>query len=250
MGPSALRAIDWDAPWFAPWRERGERVARAVDPGGLALHAALGAEQPAPVRFVPQTTLPPGIAYEQFIADTGQCPTREGLHDFFNGLCWLHFPATKRRLNALQAAEIAARGIGAVRGPVRDAVTVFDENAALLQAPETLWQALLAREWRRLFVELRDLWAHARLLVFGHAALEKLVHPRKDITVHVLRLPMPLDGAAAALDAALAAALQPAHLAEKPFTPLPVLGIPGWFHGNGDFSFYDDATVFRPRRAH
>jgi hypothetical protein len=26
---------------------------------------------------------------------------------------------------------------------------------------------------------------------------------------------------------------------------LPVLGVPGWCPGNEDFSFYDDALVFR-----
>ena len=32
------------------------------------------------------------------------------------------------------------------------------------------------------------------------------------------------------------------------FTPLPLLGIPGWWPENGELSFYDDAQVFRPRR--
>ena len=36
---------------------------------------------------------------------------------------------------------------------------------------------------------------------------------------------------------------------EKLFTPLPLLGIPGWCAGNADVCFYDDAQVFRPRRA-
>jgi hypothetical protein len=35
-------------------------------------------------------------------------------------------------------------------------------------------------------------------------------------------------------------------LREKPFTPLPVLGIPGWCQENEDVSFYDDPRVFRP----
>jgi len=39
-----------------------------------------------------------------------------------------------------------------------------------------------------------------------------------------------------------------AWLAGKPFTPLPVLGVPGWWAGNENFSFYDDSLVFRPRK--
>ena len=31
-------------------------------------------------------------------------------------------------------------------------------------------------------------------------------------------------------------------------TPLPVLGVPGWWPENENFSFYDDSFVFRPRR--
>ena len=200
------------------------------------------------MRFVPQAALPEGQAYEDFIFSTRQVPTREGLHDFFNGLCWRVFPRAKARLNALQAAEIAARGVGAVRGPVRDAITVFDENGALLQAPPALWEALLARQWQRLFVDLRPLWGQARLVVFGHALLEKLVAPRKDMTAHVWRVDAPLAGDLAAADAWLAGALSADALAAKPFTPLPVLGVPGWWPANEDPAFYDDTRVFRPAR--
>ena len=52
---------------------------------------------------------------------------------------------------------------------------MFDENAALLLARPLLWEALMARDWQRLFVNLRPLWLQARLVLFGHALLEKLV---------------------------------------------------------------------------
>ncbi len=58
-------------------------------------------------RFVPQESLPEGTAYEEFISATGNVPTRDNLHDFFNGLVWQTFPLIKRELNALQAAQIA-----------------------------------------------------------------------------------------------------------------------------------------------
>ena len=67
----------------------------------------------------------------------------DNLHDFFNGLCWLRFPQAKSRLNAIQAGEIARDGVGKQRGAVRDAATLFDENGALLHAPEAIWQALI-----------------------------------------------------------------------------------------------------------
>jgi Protein of unknown function (DUF3025) len=242
-------APDWSEPWFAPVAANGHASQTWLD-AGRALPQTLSALPDCPVRFVPQTALPPGTAYEQFIFDTGCVPTRENLHDFFNGLCWLRFPMTKRRLNQLQAAEIATAGVREVRGPVRDALTLFDENAALLQAPDPLWDALTERDWHRLFVTLRPLWGQARLVLFGHALLEKLVTPYKSITAHVLREPVPMALAddLAAWDAWLADGLSAPLLATKPFTPLPVLGVPGWWPANDDPAYYADAGVFRPRR--
>jgi hypothetical protein len=163
----------------------------------------------------------------------------------FNGLCWLRFPETKRCLNALQAAQIARSGVQPLRGAVRDALTVFDENAALLSAPQPLWEALQARQWDRLFVELRPLWRQARLVLFGHALLEKLTYPRKSITAHVYRAPAP-EGSLNGLDHWAAGALRQADLTAKIFLPLPVLGVPGWWTQNEALSFYDDQLVFRP----
>ncbi len=244
---SGLSALDWRAPWYAPWSETGRAVAARVAQG-LTAHEALNRQEGShAVRFVPQDALPEGAAYERFVFERRECPTREGLHDFFNGLCWLRFPCAKRRLNELQADQIALRGVGGVRGPVRDAITVFDENGALLDAPAPLWEALVARQWRRLFVDLRPLWDQARVVLFGHALLEKLAAPRMDMTAHVWRAPAPLSDLADA-DAWLAGALTADGLAAKPFVPLPVLGVPGWWPANEDAAFYDDATVFRPAR--
>lgn len=288
--------IDWHQPWLAPWRDPGQRVAQAVA-AGAALPDALNCEQAvqqripqrlaggasgvqalnaAPqagrtgIEFVPQSALPPGQGYEHYMAQTGQCPTRDNLHDFFNGLCWLRFPQTKRKINQLHAAELERAGAGwgigngncngngasasvsvsatpPPRGPVRDALTVLDENAAFLLAPPPLWQALEARDWQRLFIELRPLWADAQLVLFGHALLEKLVSPRKPITAHVYQA-QPAMQSLEELDAWVAADLSTAKLAAKPFVPLPVLGVPGWWPQNEALSFYDDLQVFRPRR--
>lgn len=241
----SIPAVDWSRAWLTPYRALGEPVALSASLGSNA--AALQAAAPRHgIRFVPHDELPQGDSYEPHVFRTGHVPTRDNLHDFFNGLVWLHLPASKRRLNALQAGEIERAGIGATRGPLRDALTLFDENGVLLDAPPGLWDALLARDWTRLFVSERALWKDARLLVFGHALLEKLTLPRKAATAHVLCAPLPV-GEGSATDAALSAMLDPAWLATKPFCPLPVLGIPGWNAENEDVSFYDDSAVFRPR---
>ena len=41
------------------------------------------------------------------------------------------------------------------------------------------------------------------------------------------------------------ASTTPAKLALKPFLPLPVLGVPGWWPANELPGFYDDRAVFR-----
>ncbi len=244
--PFSALPINWSQPWLAPWRDTGQAVLQAVS-SGLALQDALNQQQAGGPRFVPQSALPAGQAYEQFIFASGTVPTRDNLHDFFNGLCWLRFPETKKKLNQLQAAEIASAGVTPLRGPVRDALTVFDENAAFLSAPQPLWDALLARDWQQLFVGLRPLWQQAHLVLFGHALLEKLQDPRKVITAHVYRAQAAINSIAG-LDAWVAQDISAGKLAGKPFTPLPVLGVPGWWPENENFSFYDDSLVFRPRR--
>ena len=252
MAAGGLAAIDWHAPWLAPLAEAGRRATQRVQAGACvatALNALVDeGAVPAPgVRFVPQAALPAGMAYEQFIHHRRSVPTRDNLHDFFNGLVWLRYPATKRRFNQLQALALAQDGVGAVRGPVRDALTVFDENGALLLAPPELHAALAARQWRRLCVELRPLWRQARLLLLGHALLEKLISPRKSITAHVYQAQTAIDNVVN-LDDALARDLTAPWLAAKPFCPLPVLGVPGWWPENENFCFYDDSVVFRGAR--
>lgn len=245
-----LEAIDWAAPWLAPWRAAGEAVAAAVAAGASSAAALNAARDPRTmsVRFVLPADLPEGSAYEQHIFDRRCVPTRDGLHDFFNGLAWLHWPLTKRRLNQLHAAQIARTGIQPVRGAARDGLTIFDENVALLRAPDALWAALAAKDWQRLFVDLRPLWQQADLLLFGHALLEKLVTPRKAITAHVYRVPT-ASQSMTELDAWLAVDLSAEKLATKPFSHLPVLGVPLWWTANAEPAFYADASVFRRPQA-
>jgi len=242
-----LEAIGWNAPWLQVWRDPGEAIAWQVEEGATVAEA-LNAIQRAPKRFIPQADLPPGVAYEQHIFETGCVPTRDGLHDFFNGLAWMHFPRTKVRLNGLQAEQIAQTGIQPMRGPARDALTLFDENVALLQAPDALWEALAAKDWQRLFVTQRALWAQTQLILFGHALTEKLVAPRKPITAHVFRV-LEHSRELADIDLWLEQTLSAELLATKPFAHLPVLGVPSWWPANEDAAFYDDPSVFRLPRS-
>jgi hypothetical protein len=257
--------IDWSQPWYASVRAAAALAGRHsadVIPAFNAHAAALGLanHRGLPLHFVPQAMLPEGTAYEEFIGATGGVPTRDNLHDFFNGLVWLTFPRIKRELNALQAAQIARDGIGKSRGPARDAATIFDENAALLVVPEgeqgaALVDALRNHQWRTAFVDMAPMFGTvAEVWLFGHALMEKLVAPYKAITAHtrIVTAPagyatLPVAERQAWIDAHVARQLQQEGLSNAGFTPLPVLGIPGWWPEQDD-AFYDDTTVFRPKR--
>lgn len=261
--------IDWSRPWYDAVRAAWEAVDRDNGPAhfreGFSRHAAtLGLRNHLglPVQFVPQEALPDGTAYEQFIGATGAVPTRDNLHDFFNGLVWLSFPQIKVQLNALQAAQIARDGVGKSRGPARDAATIFDENAALLVVRDdadghALVAALRAHRWHEAFMERRasfDVAGGAEVWLFGHALMEKLVAPRKAITAHTRVVwadaaffTRDHGGQRAWIDAQVAQQLAQQGLSTADFTPMQVLGVPGWWPQQ-DAAFYGDTTVFRPRR--
>ncbi|KVL17256.1 DUF3025 domain-containing protein [Burkholderia sp. MSMB1826] len=267
LAAAAFARIDWSAPWLAPYAEPGrawQAAARAGDAALLdALNGALhGGDRVTgrgrPLRFVPQAELPPGVAYETHIAATGRVPTRQNLHDFFNALVWFAYPRAKAALNARQAAAIdAAGGVGPVRGALRDALTLFDENAALfVTADRALADALRGFDWPRLLVAEREAWGtrcEARLV--GHALLEQLVVPYKSCTAHTWIVEVSADYFSwsdaqrrAHVDARIAAELATRALTPRDFAPLPVLGVPGWCAANADAAFYDDPAVFRSGR--
>jgi hypothetical protein len=239
-----LETINWSAPWLTTWREKGERLAHCVHEGMTVAAALNTGATKSPVQFVSPQTLPAGEAYEAYIFRTGQVPTRDGLHDFFNGLCWLQFPQTKQRLNALHMEHIATTGIQPTRGPARDGLTLFDENAAFFQGPDVLWNALVRKDWHTVFITERRLWSSVQLILFGHALLEKLVTPRKPITAHVHRV-LCSDTYLSAVDTWVAQSLRADRLAAKAFAHLPILGVPGWHAANTQTDFYADRTVFR-----
>ena len=229
------------SPWLRPYEAAARRVLASDCYHTVADALNRARDERCCVRFVSQQALPGREPYETFIAREGAIPTRDNVHDLFNGLVWLTYPRLKQRLNALQAEQIAARGIGGSRGAVRDALTVLDENGAFLRAPPMLVDALRARAWQPSFVENRAQWESTTLVIFGHALLEKLLQPRKAITAHV----WPVD---CCDDEPLAVALDTATVATKRWFPMPILGVPGWWSANEDPRFYDDAEVFRASR--
>jgi hypothetical protein len=84
--------------------------------------------------------------------------------------------------------------------------------------------------------------------------MEKLAAPRKPITAHTrvvhagdAYFDMAPDQQRAWIDAQVADELAAEGLSTAGFTPLPVLGVPGWWPRQ-DEEFYADTSVFRPKR--
>ena len=301
----SFAAIDWQAPWLCHLNQLGY-ISKSITPlSGLkndpaqtdkleqtpdiiakVLNSALqkhadDLQQPLPqtkpalnnqaqtLKFVSQNELPEGEAYERFIGTTGNIPTRDNLHDLFNGSIWLTFPKTKALLNYYHMLEIKEQGIGASRGRVRDTITVFDENGAILVTAESsIGEALVDFDWQESLVAPRDKWdnpkqlnkqAQAAVYIFGHALLEKLLHPRKALCAHSIVINVTQDFFTLSLserinhlDQKVAdymdALLSQPDVTPRKLSPLPILGVPHYWAENVQTSFYDDSHVFRSGR--
>ena len=217
-----------------------------------------------PLQFGPQSVLPEGLAYEQWIAQTGTVPTRDNLHDRINALVWLTYPLTKAALNREQASAIETQTDTSRRGPVRDAATLWDENLAVIvdRAADGRLETYLAQaDWTTLFQVQRFCWTESwQIYCFGHALLEKLMSPYKAITAHTIVLHAPNVTArhdepnrhdrlteVARLDQQLSQRVS-ANMSPALFRPLPVMGIPGWDPAQEQDDFYQDTAVFRRPR--
>lgn len=256
------------APWLASLGEWAHAarpacgVAQALqlfwpEGGGAPLSAGGHALRPV------AAGMPLGaLAYERHIAATGELPTRDNAHDWYNALVWLAFPQTRQTINRLQVDESRGDAVG-VNGRTRrrDALTLLDENGAVLVTCESVFsQALSEHDWETLFVHGRSRWAAcAEVWVMGHALLEKLEAPRMDLCAHVRVWLMDArqwaswralddDGRRCGVDAWLADDIS-AHLqTPRDLQPLPLMGIPGWHTDNANSDFYNNRSVFRGKR--
>ena len=212
-----------------------------------ALNAAAAAqrlhtESGRALRFVPPSGSDP--YYEIHLFETGHVQTRvDSLHDLFNALCWLAFPRTKARINALHAAEMPREG--GRRGRLRDLLTIVDEGGALVVCADGELNALIREcRWKELFWEQRDrVRAAMRFVVLGHAVLEQALDPWPGITCKVLFADPSREADAQAADWL---AHLPADASPRLLAPLPVFGYPGWLPDSDDAAFYEDTRYFRP----
>jgi hypothetical protein len=242
--------------FLAPWLAAGAPDLSQLN--HLARERGLVTGDGVPLCFVNSSVVVE--AYEERAFLTGEIATRAGnRHDLFNALIWLAFPRTKavfnrRHFNAI--TEARRRG-SLVRGPLRDALTQFDECGVVVAGcRRDLWQDLCAHRWRKAFVSRRDETTRTtRFLVFGHASHDALAAPfvglcGKGLFIEVDAAWLALTGqeVLAALDARLAVIFETADFSPHDWQPLPLLGIPGATADNEMPDYYDDTRQFRPAR--
>ncbi|MGB9148878.1 MAG: DUF3025 domain-containing protein [Burkholderiales bacterium] len=213
-----------------------------------------------PIRFVPPIIDDdePSNRYEPRIYELGEVQTRENSwHDLFNALVWMRFPKAKAAINARHVQQQNLHGLQATRSAVQDAMTLFDESGVIVACSDSeLSQLLVQHEWKTLFWQRRaDVLKHMRFYIFGHALYEKALQPYAAMTGKISvflvdksffnnQIDMQLMG----LDDLLAARLMDEIKTAKDFSPLPIMGVPGWSADNELESFYDNKDIFRPVR--
>lgn len=201
--------------------------------------------------------------YEVLIAETRQIPTRlNNWHDLFGACIWTLFPHSKQALNQRHLSEIALHG-SKNRSPLRHQLTLFDECGVLLLCPpdqQDLVQALRSHQWQQAFWSERERWFTdngVTPLIFGHANYEMLTRPFIGLTAKLWPLPVPVDFFIWPLpqqldfvDTALSKQIAEFTLTDfrQQMSPLPLLGIPGWFQDGQTEAFYQNDSYFRPKR--
>ena len=217
-----------------------------------------------PLRFVSQGPKSgrPEDKYEARIYLQGEVQVRsKNWHDLLNVLVWLTFPKSKAALNRrhfLSASESEEKG-EKNRGPVRDALTLFDEGGVIVACSDSrLTQLLVEFNWKKLFWGKRDaVISCMRFFLFGHAIYEKALQPFTGVTGRAVIFPVAEDFFAAALehqlqllDEKLADYLHnPKHFNRTAeLAPVPILGIPGWNTENERESYYENEAYFRAGR--
>ncbi len=233
-----------------------EKIPSAEALSALARQAALVSAAGLPLFFAAPAD--DGLGYEERIATLGRVEHRpDNWHDFFNALAWLAFPRAKAALSTRHGQALTARAGLPGRGPLRDALTQFDEcGVVVLSADPEITELLRGHHWKAVFWQRRaDLLARVRFVVFGHALLDHLRVPffglcGKAVYLEVDAGWLAQDGAAqqADVDARLAVWLAGGLAAPRDLKPLPLLGIPGVVAASEVETWYDDLRQFRPLR--
>ena len=270
-GRSAL-AMDWQGAkqqfLTAPFDSIREPLTRLIEntewPGIARLNtlaAGINNFRGRQIRFVANEDTSSTTHYETRIAETGEIATRANWHDFFNAMSWLAFPETKSAISEMHSRFLDARGIHEARerSVPRDVLTLFDEGGIIVASSDSSLLQLVRRfEWKKLFVERRaEVITSMRFHLFGHSMLEKALDPYVGVTAKAVLLLVDEAFLASSpiaqirhVDQLSAAWLMDENnlTSSKNFSPLPWLGVPGWWKENESPEFYENRQYFRGGR--
>ena len=210
--------------------------------------------------FVDSTVLDAdGRYYEEFICQSQQIPMRlNNWHDLFGALIWCLFPKSKQLMNQLHMAQIQQFG-SKERTKVRHKLTLLDECGVLLcikPSQRFLLDLLRDHQWTDAFYQHKNLWAELNPIIFGHANYEMATKPFIGLTSKLWCIELPEQTQIPEgikgynfVDELLVKQLVQAEvlLDNQQLSPLPLLGVPGWYKEQ-DPAFYADTSYFRPKR--
>lgn len=279
---SSFAKIDQNAVWLMPFLDIHQELQNKLSsqqPASLAdwlnvyfnrHHLKLSIHNTDKnLTFTNQNDLPHGLSYEHFIFNHQKIPTRNNLHDWFGACIWSAFPKSKAVLNDKHCQNLSPNN---QRNRLRDAITVFDENGAILVVSDEvigheIATALTEFNWQQCLVKNRSYWHNpnhpkssdkAQLFIFGHALLEQLITPRKPLCSHTLVIYVPptffelsLQDKQIFIDEFLSYQLDKIlqdGVTPQYFNPLPILGVPYFWVENQNPDFYQDTFVFRSGR--
>jgi hypothetical protein len=253
------------SPMFEPLRGVGSALAEldrwpTLEDYNALLNPLIHTASGAALRFVPQAGKPAHMEdkYEARIYLNGEVQTRtKNWHDLFNTLVWLAFPEAKAVINSLHFKSISQRSNAETgnRGKIQDFLTLFDESGVVvLYADDEQASLLLEHRWRELFWEQRQtVTERVRFIIFGHSLYEKALKPYTGFTGKGLMIKVSEtfltqfpERSCQGCDEMIAFKL--ARLGKEMLTPIPILGVPGWWAANATPEFYENQVYFRPKR--
>ena len=282
------RDSDW--PSLADYQTYMDRFVNPLEVGMVSKLSIVG-QDAKPKSF--------DASYLSRIYHLGEIQTRtNNWHDLMQILSWRLFPQSKASLvrRHYQAARqrwlqlddnditLDPANNRGRRSAEENLLSLWDEGGlVLLTDDETLAIAIRQFDWRQLFVAQRSrLATHLRMLVFGHALMDKLRNPYIGLTANAVILPTPsswlslptqqllprvdrqlaqlfqVENGTALRDESLLRQLLPTPATQTSFTqllchphdlqPFPLLGMPGLWPGNDAAAFYSNTGYFRPGR--
>lgn len=249
-----MNKAECSAPWMWPY---GANSAFSVPSNPSAGWVARLLNQHDRANLTPRFTCSDeslgALAYERRVA-LGEVPTRDLSHDWYNGMAWLAFPKAKHWINTQHLGDASVVSqmpfrSGNGRSRFRDALTLFDESGALLLTTrKDMLFALMEHQWPCVFAKRDDSWHEQnRLLVFGHGLLDSMASAHPGLCAKVLPvLVSDLNVSESELDQMIVNALQQVGDPSN-FSPLPVMGVPGWFDLSAQPGFYENRQVFRAK---